>query len=105
MTDISDEDRRHFELIGHLRQLIQEIHTISREVHDFMEIQRHPMFNYSPLEGSMELPTAPVHVRLSDEARVITRDQWDSLVGGDLTPRQVYPQESTTGWDPAQNHV
>jgi hypothetical protein len=104
MPDITDEDRRHFELIGYLRQLIGEIHGMSREFHDFMEIQRHPMFNYSAIGGAAS-PYATAQNHISEESANIARGQWDSLASIDLIPRQVYPQETVTGWDPADNHV
>ena len=104
MPDITDEDRRHFELIGYLRQLIGEIHGMYREFHDFMEIQRHPMWNYSAIGGAAS-PYAAAQNHIPEERLTPDRRQWESIVGSDLTPRQVSPQETVTGWDPADNHA
>lgn len=106
---IHEEDRRHWEIIGYIRGLTEEVHRLTTELHDHMEFHRHSTYSMANRESS------PI-VNWGTEEPILTAGQRTrrteeemegllNLVRADMTPRQTVSQESVTGWDPEKNNV
>jgi hypothetical protein len=93
MLEGRDNEQMFWELNHAIRSLQEEIMRLRSELRDHLEMQRHPM--YEQRVNTMEYAGMPWSERENLER--ILRD------GVNMSPVQAIPEETVTGWDPAQN--
>jgi hypothetical protein len=104
MDEFNISERMFYELRGSIRSLQEEIMRLSSELRDHLEIQRHPMYerhiNTTSYAG---VPWNEPESELRSREDVRRIQELLRINSPNLSPVQVVPEETVTGWDPAEN--